>query len=158
MTWERTPELEQEIIDALQNGVGLLKWCKQDGRPSRNTVLRWQEDDDFGARCARAREAAGELSAEEQDDIAQMCLTGQVLPDVARVVISAKQWRAAKLAPRKYGEKLTQEIGGIDGKPIETKQVTDDELNRRITELATKTGAGRIAGVTGREAAETGEG
>ena len=26
-------------------------------------------------------------------------------PDAARVLISSKQWRAAKLAPKKYGDK-----------------------------------------------------
>jgi hypothetical protein len=58
---------------------------------------------------------------------------------------------------KKYGDKVTQEISGIDGKPIETKQVTDDELNRRILELATKKGAGGVAGVIGREEAKSGE-
>jgi len=34
-------------------------------------------------------------------------------PNSARVVLSAYQWRAAKLAPKKYGEKIetTHQVG-----------------------------------------------
>lgn len=105
MTWELTPELEDRIIQALEDGIGLRQWCKGELRPSRSTVLKWQrENEDFKAKCAHAREAAGELSAEEQNEIADAVLRGEITPDVARVVISAKQWRAAKLASKQYGD------------------------------------------------------
>lgn len=117
MTWELTPELEESIITALENGEGLRKWCKGEGRPKRSTVLKWQrENKDFQAKCAHAREAAGELAAEEHYEIAQGCLKGEVPPDVAGRVLSAMQWRAAKLASKVYGERQT--IAGDPEAPL----------------------------------------
>ena len=105
MTWELTPELEQQIIAALEDGIGLRQWCKGELRPSRSTVLKWQrENEDFKAKCAHAREAAGELAAEEHYEVAQGCLNGTVPPDVAGRVLSAMQWRAAKLASKQFGD------------------------------------------------------
>ena len=142
-----TKELEDEIIQAIENGEGLRAWCSVEGRPSRRSVLyRQRENEEFCTKCERAREAAGELSAEEQNEIAQKCLSGEITPDVARVVLNAKQWRAAKLASKTYGEKQKHEIGGIDGKPIETKNMTEAEIDRRIAELTAKTGASKAAG------------
>jgi hypothetical protein len=33
--------------------------------------------------------------------------------------VDTRKWMAGKLAPKKYGEKVTQEITGNDGGPIE---------------------------------------
>ncbi len=121
MTWELTPELEAAILTRLEDGEGLVAICGDDGMPSRSTVLRWQrENTQFGARCAHAREAQGDLAADKQLEVAQATLDGQITADVARVVISAMQWRAAKLSPRKYGDKLA--LGGDpDAPPIQTE-------------------------------------
>jgi hypothetical protein len=37
----------------------------------------------------------------------------------AKVRIAAYQWRASKLAPKKYGDKIQAEVGGADGGPIQ---------------------------------------
>lgn len=107
MTWDLTPELEDTIITALENGVGLNKWCQGEGRPSRSTVLRWQrENKDFGTKCAHAREAAGELAAEKHNEVMESCLAGEVPPDIAGRVLSGMQWRASKLASKSFGDSL----------------------------------------------------
>lgn len=135
MTWNLTQELEAEILTALENGVGLNAWCKGDNRPSRSTVLRWQRDNkDFDAKCAHAREAAGELAAEEHYDIAKGCLAGEVPPDVAGRVLSAMQWRASKLASKKYGDSTT--LKGDKENPLNTNLLLiAQEINGRSTGL-----------------------
>lgn len=124
MTWELTPELEETILARLEDGESLVQICRDAHMPSRSTVLRWQrEDEAFDARCARAREAQGELAADEQDDIAARCLAGEIAPDIARVVLSAKQWRAEKLAHKKYGKRVhTEHSGAIE---VATKEQRD---------------------------------
>lgn len=108
MTWELTQQLENDIIKALENGVGLNAWCKENGRPSRHTVLRWQRDnEDFATKCAHAREAAGDLAAERHNEIIDGCIDGSITPDVAGRVLSGLQWRASKLASKKYGDSTT---------------------------------------------------
>lgn len=118
MTWNFNEELQEEILTALENGEGLNAWCKKAGRPSRHTVLRYmREDEDFATKCARAREAAGDLALEEQSDIVKRTLSGELPSDVARVVLSNMQWRAEKLAPKKYGAQL--KLQGDKESPLE---------------------------------------
>ncbi len=144
MTWELTPELEESILSRLEDGEGLLKICRAEDMPSRRTVLRWQrENEDFGARCAQAREAQGDLAAEQQDDIAERCLAGEIPADVARAAISAKQWRASKLAAKKYGDKLA--VGGDSDAPPVQHAITavDDAI---ITQALALLAASRKGG------------
>lgn len=106
---KRTPEMEEAIINGLMDGYSLVQICEPDTMPNRRTILRWMEDcTAFATRCARARE----LQADLMDD-----KIIQVIDDVnadnataMRVKLAALQWRASKLAPKKYGDKLA--IGG----------------------------------------------
>ncbi len=45
----------------------------------------------------------GDYEHDKMAEIEAKVLAGEIPPDVARVVISSKQWRASKLAPKKYG-------------------------------------------------------
>lgn len=130
MTWELTPELEESILDALESGIGLNAWCKGNDRPSRSTVLKWQRENlDFQAKCAHAREAAGELAAEEHYDVTKGCLDGSVPPDVAGRVLSAMQWRASKLASKKYGDSTT--VKGDPENPLNLVSIVSKIENTR---------------------------
>lgn len=120
MTWELTPELETDILTWLEEGKGLRAYCLRDNVPSRSTIINWQNtNEDFYTKCARAREAAGELAAEDLEEINSLVMSGQLDPAAARVVSSNKQWKASKLASKTYGDKTKHEHGGLDGKPIE---------------------------------------
>ncbi len=119
MTWELTPQLEAEIIEALENGVGLRAFCRREGKPSRSTILKWQrENADFSAKCAHAREAAGDLAAEQHGEVIDGCLNGTVAPDVAGRVLSGLQWRAAKLASKKYGDSTQVKLADANGEKL----------------------------------------
>ena len=74
--------------------------------PSRNCVLEWQyANEEFMARCIRAREDGQEAHIDKCQDIESDVLKGIIPPDAARVVISSIQWRASKLKQRVYGDK-----------------------------------------------------
>lgn len=104
-------KLAQAICDRLSAGASLVQVCELDGMPHRSTVLRWMETNpDFAAMITRVRE--GGQADWLVDDIARIeakVEAGEMPPDAARVLISSKQWRAAKLAPKKYGDKTTVE-------------------------------------------------
>ena len=103
-------ELAEEICNRLANGESLVKICELDGMPHRSTVVRWLESKpEFAARCDRARREQGDFLFDEMARIEADVEAGRLPPDVARVVISSKQWRASKLAPKKYGDKSTVE-------------------------------------------------
>jgi hypothetical protein len=118
MTIAWSDELMTDICDHLTTGKSLLDVAKLQGYPSADSMYRQMaRDADFAARIARAREAG-------QDHEADLCIAmaDQATADDHQVVklrIWARQWRAAKLAPRRYGDKV--QVGGDpDGVPIQT--------------------------------------
>lgn len=93
------------ICDRMINGESLRAICAEDDMPDRSTVLRWMaENGDFATKCARARELQADLMDDLIIETANAC-TSETAP-ADRVKIAAYQWRAAKLAPKRYGEKL----------------------------------------------------
>jgi len=109
-----TPEIAEAICDKLAEGLSLVAICKDEAMPGLRTVMRWAaERTDFGIEYARAREA----QAETMDD---MILTtaekAGADPQAARVKIDAYKWRAAKLAPKRYGDKTL--VGSDPDNPL----------------------------------------
>jgi hypothetical protein len=131
-----TPELAAEICARLESGESLRRICEDESMPCRSTVLRWMErDDDFATKCARAREDQAEYMDDLILDTAKSCTPENF--QVARVQISAYQWRAAKLKPKKYGDKIAQEVSGPGGGPIYVIGATEaseisDKLDKAV--------------------------
>lgn len=124
-------DIEDRIIDGLIEGLSLVQICRADDMPSRRTVMRWMESNEtFGTRCARARVEQADLMDDKILDVADNCTPETAAAD--RVKLSAYQWRASKLAPKKYGDRLAHEHAGKDGGPIKTEDASGFELARRI--------------------------
>lgn len=102
------------------DGESLRQICADEGMPDRRTVMRWAEADPvFATKCARAREEQAEVMDERVLDVANRTEAGTLAPDAARVVLSALQWRAAKLKPKKYGDSQTLKHADADGNKIQ---------------------------------------
>jgi len=87
--------------------------CAQEGFPDRITVIRhMRNSDEFATKCARARDEQADLMDDRILEVAQKVEDGALEPKAGSVVISALQWRASKLKPKKYGDKLQTEISG----------------------------------------------
>jgi hypothetical protein len=50
----------------------------------------------------------------------------------SRLRVDTRKWLIARMAPKKYGDRVTNEVVGKDGGPIETAQVTDIDAARWI--------------------------
>jgi hypothetical protein len=113
-----TPELIDSICDELTIGKSMRQICEEEGFPDRRTVLRWlAENQDFASRCARAREMQADLMDDKILEAAESC--DEENYQSTKVKISAYQWRASKLAPKKYGERIQAEHTGPDGGPLQ---------------------------------------
>ena len=100
-----TPEIEAEIFKRIGNGESLRDICNDDWLPSRETVrMRLIDDAEFAGQYARAREAQADHEFDEIKDIADMATAENVA--VARLQIDARKWRASKLRPKVYGDKV----------------------------------------------------
>lgn len=102
-----TPELEAHIVEGLESH-SLRKLCELNpDLPSRDSITDHMRDNsDFATRCAGARASHGEMMDDRIQDVAEDVLAGKVDPQAGKVAISAFQWRASKLDPKKYGDKL----------------------------------------------------
>lgn len=104
-------EIATRICERMVEGEDLVQICGDADMPSRTTVYRWMDEfPDFGTRCARAREGLAEYA--EHRAVKEALEASPENAAIARVRVSALQWRAAKLAPKKYGERIMQEHSG----------------------------------------------
>ena len=114
-----TDELAEHICDLISDGKSLRSICEDDETlPHRITVMRWLDtNEDFATKYARAREVQGDVMDEKILAVADACTSESARAD--RVKIDAYKWRAAKLAPKRYGEKVVQEHTGPGGGNIQ---------------------------------------
>lgn len=132
-----TLELGEEICQRIAEGESLRTICAEDAYPDRVTVLRWlNQHPDFATIYAQAREAQGDVMDEKILSTADACTNETAAAD--RVKIAAYQWRAERLKPKAYGTKVTSEVTGKDGGPIETADMTPRELAQRAVFLVAK--------------------
>lgn len=97
---------------------------------SIGTLISWIEGDI--ERSARAREARVQ-SARIWDEKATQeieAATDQFQLSKAKELAHHYRWRAAKIAPRDYGDKVQTELTGKDGGPVETVTSTRPQLTK----------------------------
>lgn len=138
--------IAETICVELSEGRSLRSICTDEGMPDKATVFRWLATNEaFRDQYARAREAQADAMADETLDIADDgsndwmerrnadgALIGWQLNGEAvsrsKLRVDARKWFAAKLAPKKYGERqqldvdarvevrtLDQELAALNG-------------------------------------------
>ncbi len=104
-SWVYNEDIANEIFDRLSTGDSMRQICSDSRMPDRITVLRWMnKSEEFAAKCAHARDLQADLMDDRIIDVVNKLERGEMQPDVARVMLSGLQWRAAKLKPKKYGD------------------------------------------------------
>lgn len=113
------------ICDGLIEGKSIVQVCEPQDMPHFTMVYRvMAKDEVFAKEIARAREAQQEAIIDSTVDLAD----GATAEDwqVVKLRIWARQWRAAKLAPKKYSDKAQVELTGADGGPMQVQALTID--------------------------------
>ena len=109
-----------ELCDRIAAGEGIAAICKDRHMPDAVTVYRrMAKNPEFATRIARAREAQQDVEAERIIDMADKA-TIKNWP-VVKLRIDARKWRAAKLAPKKYGEKVETTVKNAEGEAFKTE-------------------------------------
>ena len=92
------------ICDRIMDGESLRHICTDDAMPNKITVLKWLgQNAEFAAQYARAREEQAEGFADEMQAIADDPILD---PADKKVRIDARKWIAAKLKPKKDGDRI----------------------------------------------------
>ena len=111
-----SPELTADIIRRVAEGDSLRKIQSDTGVPM-GSMLRWVAKPEHVEQYTIARESAADIYEADIYEAAIATTPENAAAD--RVKIDALKWKAARLAPKKYGDKSTQEVTGKDGAPIE---------------------------------------
>lgn len=118
---EFSQELFDRICERIAEGESLRAICQDKDMPSSTSVMRWlSADSGLSEQYARAREMQGDGEFDKAREIAFAATPETV--QVARLQYDAVKWRAGKLRPKVYGDKVA--IGGADDLPaIKTEEV-----------------------------------
>lgn len=120
-----TAQMGNTICERLADGESLRAICADEGMPPQATVFRWLAVNDlFREQYARAREAQADVLADETIAIADdgrndwmekigkdgeavgWQVNGEAVAR-SRLRVEARKWFAAKLQPKKYGDRTT---------------------------------------------------
>lgn len=131
-----TEELANTICERIADGESLRSICDDKDMPAKSTVFKWlSENTDFSDQYARAREAQADALVDDMLSIADdgrndwmekknaagenlgWTENGEALRR-SQLRIDARKWMAAKLRPKKYGDKIDLTHAGPDGAPI----------------------------------------
>ena len=121
-----------EICERIAKGESMVSICASEGMPVQSIVYNWLTvDKDFSEKYARAREQQAEHYLDEiiaiSDDVSlDEIIDGEGNPRTnheaiqrSRLKVDTRKWAMSKLAPKKYGDKIQQEIVGANGGAIQ---------------------------------------
>lgn len=98
-------EAADAICGLLAEGYSLRAICATDGAPDRSTVFRWLvAHPEFRDQYRLARELQADTLADECIEIADAAEPTRLALDHAVVRVKARQWCAARMKPRVYGD------------------------------------------------------
>lgn len=130
-----TQELAEEICGRIVQGEPLVKICRDDHMPDVVTVYRWlSRYPDFCNMYTKAKDEQADTLAEEIQDIAdQMPMektdgNGNTSFDGAyiqwmKLRVDARKWTAARLKPRKYGDRVA--LAGDEQNPLKLEATVE---------------------------------
>lgn len=117
-------ELEERICEMLARGRSMAEICRRKDMPAESTVYKWlAEGGAFSERYAHAREQQADLYADEIIEIADNCPPIHEEIAKAKVRIDTRKWKAARLTPKKYGDRLG--LNATAAVKIETRSLAD---------------------------------
>ncbi|MEY5061827.1 MAG: hypothetical protein RIS45_1748 [Planctomycetota bacterium] len=129
-------ELADTICERLALGESLRAICRDDDMPAMSAVFRWlAADQSFREQYAHAREAQADALADDILDIADTAEETNEAVRKAQLRIESRKWIASKLKPKKYNDRVINEVTGADGGPIQHDHIitltnlTDDQLD-----------------------------
>ena len=141
-----TDEIADQILARLSKGQSLRSICRDERMPPESTVRLWAVENrsDFYPRYEAARNLGLDCIADEVLDIADdgtndyvesndpdnpgYRLNGEHIAR-SRMRFDARRWYLSKMAPKRYGDKLTQEHTGPNGGPM-----VFDRIERKVVE------------------------
>ena len=146
-------EIQEKVVAEIQTGRSLRQVCGHEGMPDFRTVQRWiVADGQFAVKYARARMAQADVLFDRMEAVEEAVSAGTMDSHAARVVLDSMRWRASKLAPKVYGDRL--DVSVSDSRISITGALAAAQL--RLVDVIDVTP--RLASPDANDSAEEGEG
>ncbi len=108
---QEVTEIQERVVAEIQTGRSLRQVCGDEGMPDFRTVQRWiVSDGHFAVKYARARVAQADTLFDRMEEVEEAVSNGTMDSHAARVVLDSMRWRASKLAPKVYGDRLDVQV------------------------------------------------
>lgn len=116
------------ILESMGEGLSLRKSAQKHGVSPQAFLREVDASQELQEQYAQARARMLDVHAEELEDIGERASMAETATEVAglRLLSDNRKWLLSKLAPKKYGDKVQQEVTGADGGPLQA--VTRIEL------------------------------
>jgi hypothetical protein len=136
-------EKVNQVIALMDAGTSERSACEQVGinrGTFRSAALKVQVVDQY----AKALEAMAQDQVELVEQAIADMREGKIDHKMAKVEIDARKWFASKFLPKRYGDKITQEISGPDGAPIQSQAVSLDPAQEAALQQVIEDAKSRI--------------
>ena len=101
----------ENLLVQIESGKSMREVCRMDGMPNHGTVIRWMRDDaQLATKYARARMNQADVLFDRMEEVEENVANGSMDSHAARVVLDSMRWRASKLAPKVYGDRLEVQV------------------------------------------------
>jgi len=145
-----TADLADSICQMVACGMSMREICRADDMPAMSSVFLWlRNKDGFSEQYEKAKHQGCMAMADEilaiaddgtNDWMEQLGKDGEVegyklngeAVSRSKLRVDSRKWLLSKLMPKKYGDKIAQEITGADGGAIETSDMSERDIARRI--------------------------
>ena len=108
---EEVADIQEKVLNELNIGRSLRQVCQDEGMPDVKTIGRWLiADNSFALKYAQARMAQANGLFDRMEAVEEAVSAGTMDSHAARVVLDSMRWRASKLAPKVYGDRMAVEV------------------------------------------------
>lgn len=125
-----SPDLAAAICERLVTGESLRAICRDPDMPAISSVFLWMSvHKGFSEQYARARAEQADAKFDELEELA-----ATATPETASVVklqVDTRKWVLSRMAPKKYGDKVQQEVSGPNGGPVVVEAITRKIIDPR---------------------------
>lgn len=115
-------ELANRILHEVSEGKTILTISKEDWSPTRSTIYKWEsERPEFSDNLAKAHRSQADHLV---DELQQVSRDEDIDVARARLIVESNKWIATRRKRDAYGDKITNELTGKDGGPIQIDKST----------------------------------
>lgn len=107
-------KIADDICTRLVEGESIRQVCRDPSMPALSSVMLWlRKHPEFSEQYARSRVDQGHTIYGEICEVEEKVASGEMNPNQGRVLIDSKKWRAARMEPRVYGDKVRVETDSV---------------------------------------------